>query len=215
VAKMLTQYPEALRKQFMNYFDQNEQLFSRGKNRLSYEMALDLTKEVLLKELNHLQTLQEPLYIEQLEARFELILNFQIGQKDIPMKFVGYVDRIDRVGNHYRVIDYKSGKVDAKEVKMSTMNDSLSNLSVPKHTLQLSLYCLFFKEKYGHLPQEAIIESLINRENHFALNIDQSSMLSAVPEILYDGLTTLVTELLDQSVSFTHYPTSKYCQFCS
>jgi hypothetical protein len=215
VAKMLTQYPEALRKQFMNYFDQNEQLFSRGKNRLSYEMALDLTKEVLLKELNHLQTLQEPLYIEQLEARFELILNFQIGQKDIPMKFVGYVDRIDRVGNHYRVIDYKSGKVDAKEVKMSTMNDSLSNFSVPKHTLQLSLYCLFFKEKYGHLPQEAIIESLINRENHFALNIDQSSMLSAVPEILYDGLTTLVTELLDQSVSFTHYPTSKYCQFCS
>jgi hypothetical protein len=215
VSKMLTTYPEELRKQFMKYFDQNEQLFSRGKNRLSFEMALDLTKEILLKELNFIKTLKEPLFIEQLEGRFELILNYQINDQDIPLKFVGYIDRIDRIGDHYRVIDYKSGKVEAKEVKITSKNDALTNLSTPKHTLQLSLYCLFFQEKFGFIPQEARIESLINRESDFALNIDQSKDLSPIPDLLNEGLSTLLHELLDPAIKFEHLPDAKYCQFCS
>jgi ATP-dependent exoDNAse (exonuclease V) beta subunit len=214
VAKMITQYPEVLRKQFLDYFDQNEQLFSKGKNRLSFEMALDLTKEILLKELSFVKSLTEPLFIEQLEGRFELELSFEIHQQTVPVKFVGYIDRIDRIGEHYRVIDYKSGKVDAKDVKISAKNDALTNLSNPKHTLQLSLYCLFFKEKFGFIPQEARIESLINRENNFTLNIEQYPDLTTIPEIIDEGLTELLTELLDPSITFGHNTDSKYCQFC-
>ena len=215
VAKMLATFPEVLRKQFLKYFDQNEQLFSRGKNRLSFEMALDLTKEILRKELSFIQSLKEPLFIEQLEGRFELQLTYQIDQRAIPLKFVGYIDRIDRIGNKYRVIDYKSGKVEAKDVKISAKNDALTNLSSPKHTLQLGLYCLFFKEKYGFIPQEARIESLINRENDFALNIELQTDLSSIPELIHEGLTTLLTELLDPSIRFEHELASKYCQFCT
>lgn len=215
VAKMLTIYPEELRKQFLKYFDQNEQLFSRGKNRLSFEMALDLTKEILCKELSFIKSLKEPLFIEQLEGRFELVLNYQINGQDIPLKFVGYIDRIDRIGDHYRVIDYKSGKVEAKEVKINSKNDALSNLSGPKHTLQLSLYCLFFREQFGFIPQEARIESLINRESDFALNIDQSKDLSPIPQLLNEGLSTLLHELLDPAINFEHLPDAKYCQFCN
>lgn len=215
VAKMLTIYPEELRKQFLNYFDQNEQLFSRGKNRLSFEMALDLTKEILCKELSFIKSLKEPLFIEQLEGRFELVLNYQINEQDIPLKFVGYIDRIDRIGDHYRVIDYKSGKVEAKEVKMTSKNDALTNLTGPKHALQLSLYCLFFRAQFGFIPHEARIESLINRDNDFALNIDQSTDLSPIPELLNEGLSTLLQELLDPGIDFEHLPDAKYCQFCN
>jgi hypothetical protein len=214
VAKMITQYPEVLRKQFLDYFDQNEQLFNKGKNRLSFEMALDLTKEILLKELSFVKSLTEPLFIEQLEGRFELELSFEIHQQTVPIKFVGYIDRIDRIGEHYRVIDYKSGKVDAKDVKISAKNDALTNLSIPKHTLQLSLYCLFFQEKFGFIPQEARIESLINRENNFTLNFEQHPDLSAIPELINEGLTELLTELLDPNITFGHNTDSKYCQFC-
>ena len=214
VAKMIAQYPEVLRKQFLDYFDQNEQLFSKGKNRLSFEMALDLTKEILLKELSFVKSLTEPLFIEQLEGRFELELSFEIHQQTVPIKFVGYIDRIDRIGEHYRVIDYKSGKVDAKDVKISAKNDALTNLSIPKHTLQLSLYCLFFQEKFGFIPQEARIESLINRENNFTLNFEQHPDLSAIPELINEGLTELLTELLDPNITFGHNTDSKYCQFC-
>jgi hypothetical protein len=212
---MLTQYQEELRKQFLKYFDQNEQLFSKGKNRLSFEMALDLTKEILLKELTFVKSLTEPLFIEQLEGRFELELSFDIHQQTVPIKFVGYIDRIDRIGEKYRVIDYKSGKAAAQDVKFTEKNDALTNLSKPKHTLQLSLYCLFFQEKFGFLPQEARIESLINRDENFALNIEKQQGLSRVPELINEGLTALLTELLDPTINFGHDTGSKYCQFCN
>jgi hypothetical protein len=77
------------------------------------------------------------------------------------------------------------------------------------------LYCLFFKAQFGFIPHEARIESLINRDNDFALNIDQSTDLSPIPELLNEGLSTLLQELLDPGIDFEHLPDAKYCQFCN
>ena len=216
VSKMLTAYPEVLRKHFMKYFDNNAALFARGKNLLSFEMALDLTKQVLLKELAFLKNLKEPLFIEQLEAKFELDYTVQLQQENISIHFVGYIDRIDRIGaDHYRVIDYKSGKVKDTDVKMSSKNDAYTNLTKPKHALQLCLYSLLFNEQYGCLPAEARIESLINRDEEFALTLDQQAHLHDIPSLFDEGLHTLIENLLDDQSAFEHDPDAKYCQFCT
>ncbi len=216
VSHMLSIYPGVLRKYFLDYFDQNETLFKRGKNLLSFEMALDLTQQLLLKELAFVKSLSEPLHIIQLEGRFELTHSIQVGQDAIPIHFVGYIDRIDCIGaDHYRVIDYKSGKVKETDVKMSQKEDAYANLTSPKHALQLCLYTLFFKETFGHLPTEARIESLINRDDNFALCMEKSTDLSIVPSIFDKGIQTLTQNLLDPEVPFTHDPIAKYCQFCT
>ncbi len=216
VAKMLTTYPEVLRKYFLKYFDNNETLFQRGKNLLSFEMALDLTKQMLLKELEYIKALQEPLHIVQLEAKFELTHTVSLPNEQIAIHFVGFIDRIDRIGAaHYRVIDYKSGKVKDKDVKMLAKNDAFTNLTEPKHALQLSLYTLLFKEKFGVLPKEARIESLINHADDFALNMDKQTDLSHIPQLFEDGLAVLVGHLLDPNLPFEHDIEAEYCQFCS
>lgn len=216
IAKMLTDFPEVLRKYFMTYFDNNEALFQRGKNLLSFEMALDLTKQMLLKELAYLKTLKEPLVIEQLEAKFELNYTVQLPQENIPIHFVGYIDRIDRIGaNHYRVIDYKSGKVKDTEVKMSLKADAYTNITKPKHALQLCLYSLLFEAHYGHLPAEARIESLINRDDEFALSLDKNTDLTPVPVLFEEGLQSLIENMLDEAQPFEHDHDAKYCQFCA
>jgi hypothetical protein len=216
IAKMLTDFPEVLRKYFMKYFDNNEALFQRGKNLLSFEMALDLTKQMLLKELAYVKELKEPLVIEQLEAKFELNYSVQLPQETIPIHFVGYIDRIDRIGaNHYRVIDYKSGKVKDIDVKMSQKDDAYTNITKPKHALQLCLYSLFFKEYYGHLPAEARIESLINRDDEFALSLDKNTNLTPVPVLFDAGLQTLLENMLNETLPFEHDQAATYCQFCT
>ena len=160
--------------------------------------------------------LQEPLYIIQLEAKFELAQTIQLDNEAIPIHFVGYIDRIDCIGqNHYRVIDYKSGKVKESEVKMTTKEDPCTNLRKPKHALQLCLYTMFFQERFGYLPTEARIESLINRDDNFALSIDKATELHQVPDIFKTGIQTLVMELLDAELPFTHEVEAKYCQFCA
>jgi hypothetical protein len=179
-------------------------------------MALDLTKQKLLKELEFVKSLQAPLYIIQLEAKFELAQTVQLENENIPIHFVGYIDRIDCIGqDHFRVIDYKSGKVLESQVKMTTKEDPYTNLSKPKHALQLCLYTMFFQERFGHLPTEARIESLINRDDNFALSIDKQTELRQVPDIFKTGIQTLVTELLNADVPFTHLEEAKYCQFCA
>ena len=216
IAKMLTDFPEVLRKYFMKYFDNNEALFQRGKNLLSFEMALDLTKQMLLKELAYVKGLKEPLVIEQLEAKFELNYSVQLSQETIPIHFVGYIDRIDRIGaNHYRVIDYKSGKVKDTDVKMSQKEDAYTNITKPKHALQLCLYSLFFKESYGHLPAEARIESLINRDDEFALSLDKNTDLTPVPVLFDAGLQILIENMLNKALPFEHDQAATYCQFCT
>jgi RecB family exonuclease len=216
VSKMINDFPDILRKNFLNYFDQNAALFERGKNLLSFEMALDLTQQHLRKELAFIQQLQEPLYIEQLEAKFELQRSIQVGEATIPIHFVGYIDRIDRIGaNNYRVIDYKSGKVKDEAVKMSSKQDAFTNLTKPKYSLQLCLYTLFFADKYGLLPQEARIESLINSAEDFALCIDKNTDLQPIPALFEEGLQAIVEQLLDARTPFEHNPEAKYCQFCT
>jgi hypothetical protein len=216
LSQMLTTYPAVLRKYFLNYFDQNETLFARGKNLLSFEMALDLTKQMLLKELAFVKSLQEPLYIIQLEAKFELSQSVEIDQEALAVHFVGYIDRIDCIGhNHYRVIDYKSGKVKEVDVKMSSKEDSYTNFTKPKHALQLCLYSMFFKENFGHLPAEARIESLINRDDDFGLCMDKNPDLTFVPALFEEGVRTLVSALLDAETEFSHEQQAQYCQFCT
>lgn len=216
ISQMLNTYPAILRKHFLKYFDQNATLFERGKNLLSFEMALDLTNQHLRKELDFVQQLHEPLFIEQLEARFELTQMVQIEQSQIPILFVGFIDRIDRIGqNGYRVIDYKSGKVKDEEVKMSAKQDAFTNLTKPKHVLQLCLYTLFFEAQYGQLPAEARIESLINVSEDFALSCDKNTDLSMIPKLFEDGMQALVAQLMDTEIPFAHNPEAKYCQFCT
>jgi len=216
ISQMLNTYPAILRKHFLKYFDQNATLFERGKNLLSFEMALDLTNQHLRKELDFVQQLHEPLFIEQLEARFELAQMVQIEQSQIPILFVGFIDRIDRIGqNGYRVIDYKSGKVKDEDVKMSAKHDAFTNLTKPKHVLQLCLYTLFFEAQYGQLPAEARIESLINVSEDFALSYDKNTDLSMIPKLFEDGMQALVAQLMDTEIPFSHNPEAKYCQFCT
>ncbi|MFM7986411.1 MAG: hypothetical protein ACKPKO_44575, partial [Candidatus Fonsibacter sp.] len=73
----------------------------------------------------------------------------------------------------------------------------------------------FFKNKYGILPSEARIESLINQADNFALTHDNQKDLTKIPEIFEEGIQVLITRLLDSNESFVHDTEAKFCQFCS
>ncbi|MEN9699566.1 MAG: hypothetical protein RLZZ301_764 [Bacteroidota bacterium] len=217
IAKMLQQYPSILRHEFLNYFDQNEKLFQSGKNRLSFEMALTLTGNLLERELAFVKSLKEALYIERLEAPMKASMTLETEDGPIEVQFKGVIDRIDRIGNaHYRVIDYKSGKVEAKNVKVQKPKEGeLKALKGAKHALQLSLYARFFKESYGHFPAEAQIVSLINSDVPFCLNLAGEKDMPALNELFEKGLHELVAEMLNPQLPFEHAPSANYCNYCT
>lgn len=214
IDKMLDDYMPILHNQFLEFFGGDELLFKNGKNLLSYEMAIEITKKVLLKEKEFLASTSELVYIEQVEASMSTELDVNVNGEKKRIKFKGYIDRIDRVGDKYRVIDYKSGKVKDDDVQFNLLEEGLKQSFIKtKHALQLTLYCLFFKEKYNCFPDQAIIMSLVKSDKLFVLNYEKD--IEGMTIVFNELVEELLNEIYNLDIHFEHNPDANYCGYCA
>ncbi len=137
-----------------------------GKNKLIFEVSKSHIHRFLRQEKNLLQNGSE-LKIIDLEPEIKTEIN--IDGIDFPVKIVGKVDRIDELNGVTRIIDYKTGKVESKDLRI----DDFSILSTEyKYTkaLQVMLYSfLYSKENKFNFekPLEAGIISFKNLKSGF------------------------------------------------
>ena len=214
IDKMLNDFKPILYNQFLEFFGGDESLFKNGKNLLSYEMAMEITKNVLIKEKEFLSNTTELVYIEQVEAAMNTELEVCVNGEMKRIKFKGYIDRIDRIGDKFRVIDYKSGKVKDEDVKFKVLEDGLKqSFKKTKHALQLTLYCLFFKEKYNCFPDQAIIMSLVKSDKLFVLNYEEE--IEGMTLVFKDLVEELLNEIYNLDIHFEHDSEAKYCGYCA
>jgi len=214
IDKMLNDFNPILYSQFLEFFGGDESLFKNGKNLLSYEMAMEITKNVLIKEKEFLSNTTELVYIEQVEAAMNTELEVNVNGELKRIKFKGYIDRIDRIGDKFRVIDYKSGKVKDEDVKFKVLEEGLKqSFKKTKHALQLTLYCLFFKEKYNCFPDQAIIMSLVKSDKLFILNYEEE--IEGMTLVFKDLVEELLNEIYNLDIHFEHDSDAKYCGYCT
>lgn len=214
VLTMLKRYKKILYNEFYKYFDKDDQLFLKGKNLVSYTIAQDTIENTLKKELLFLKNLEEELFIVQLEAKQSMTLSLNVNGRMREISFTGYIDRIDKVGEEYRVIDYKSGNVKPEDVKFVEKENTLLTFSKCKHAVQLAMYALFLKEKQGHYPSEATIFSLTDVQQLSYPLSSASHDIEEVCNLFKHFLTQLLGEIFDSEKAFEHNEDSKYCNYC-
>jgi len=210
---MISQYKQILHKQFMKHFNGDESLFLKGKNLLSYEMAMAITRNLLMEEREFVNKSSEPIDIIMLEMKLTKSIEIEVNGKIKTINFSGLIDRIDKVGNNYRVIDYKSGKVTDKDVKFKQLDNPILSFKNCKHAVQLALYCLFFKERFNHFPAEAKIISLVDVKANYNLSFEDGTT-EDVCNSLVDLVTDIIKELYETEDIISHNPDSKYCSYC-
>ena len=213
--QMKVDYKEILFQHFMSYFDQESQLFLEGKNLISYTIAQDTIENMLNKEIEYLKQQTDPLYIIQVEAKKEITLDIDVGGKKKSIRFKGFIDRIDKIGDVYRVIDYKSGKVKSENVTFKLKDGGLiPSFASCKHAVQLALYCLFFKESFGRFPQEAMIYSLtdVSQLDH-KLNFVGKN-IAELCEFFEQFLEEVINEIFNQEIPMEHNTDALYCSYC-
>jgi hypothetical protein len=210
---MISLYKKVLHKQFMTHFNGDESLFMKGKNLLSYEMAMTITRNLLLEEREFVKSSQVPIDIIMLEVKLSKSIELELAGQTKTIHFSGLVDRIDKVGDAYRVIDYKSGKVTDKDVNFKTLDHPMLSFKNCKHALQLALYCLFFKERFNHFPSEAKIISLVDVKKDYRLNFEDGTVEDVTTQLV-DLVTDIINELYDTEEFLEHNPDSKYCSYC-
>ena len=136
-------------------------------------------------------------------------------------KFVGYIDRLDRVGDSVRIVDYKTGRDDPKDVLVDNAGAMAEKVfssahSRPKIPLQLFLYDMFVLSS-DLIPNEAN-PKLINCM--YSLPRIRKTGFTVAPvnyefcSLVKDGLRSVLAEIASPGIPFRRTDDHKTCEYC-
>jgi len=214
VKEMKAQVEELVKKGFEKNYSSNETAY--GKNLLITKVASKfihnfLDAEVKLVGGNALQG--KPLLIKQLETE----LKGELTVNDKSIKFHGKADRIDSVGNVTRIVDYKTGMADAKELKLTEWNQLQTDATLAK-TFQLMMYAWMYN-KSGTTTGNLVSGIISFRELSAGLktvNVDGEELLNtAVLNAFEEQLKNIMFELFNTEIEFKQTENVENCIYCS
>jgi ATP-dependent helicase/nuclease subunit B len=219
VEKMLDSYEKRLYEKFLERYNNDSKAFLSGKNLLSYEMAKDLTERILKKEIEFLKRQKDPVFIEYLELEIKVPIEVEVHGVKKKLQLQGFIDRIDSIGERIRIIDYKSGTVKEDEAQINLIKcdeDVIKEFKNVKHAVQLAMYSYIYREKFGRIPDEVGLISLINVSKGLITLRDKGGIgLDEITDRFPVFLQELLTEMYDQGLLFEHTKERyHYCNYC-
>ena len=149
---------ELLLKYFKKHYVKGN--IETGKNKLIFEVSKNHINRFLNQEL---QLLKNNKQLKILAIEKELATEFKMDGVNFPIKLKGIVDRIDELEGVVRIIDYKTGKVENRQLKMADFSIIKDDYKYSK-AVQVMLYSYLFMEaeKNINLPVQSGIISFKN-----------------------------------------------------
>jgi hypothetical protein len=143
---------------------------------------------------------------EGLNRTYEMDMNGDVYK----VKIKGFADRIDRINNQLRIIDYKTGKV-----------DKLKNVEVEKvftdSAWSKGLQLLMYQAMYDNFNDPSLEVGIIGFRDlgkYFQKLQLKKADKEDVSDLFLAGLEGLLKEMLFDDKEIIHNPKSKWCKFC-
>lgn len=171
-----------------------------------------------------------PLEVVQAEQLIEVIFEKVIHGKFQKIKIAGRIDRIEREGNVLKVIDYKTGKVVAKELEtpkdltleealVESDKEKLRQLWLYQYLVTKSMFdgkLVLAGEKFENYAVTAKIYSFRNLKEKLEVNLsfETDPTIFGFIEKSEGVLTQIITELLNPDINFTQTTDMKICERC-
>ncbi|RBW59352.1 PD-(D/E)XK nuclease family protein [Tenacibaculum sp. E3R01] len=205
ITKMQQKTKELIVFYFSEHFKNGD--ISTGKNRLIFEVANRFVINFLKQEKELLKDDNNQLKIIATEQT--LATQITIEGFDFPIKIHGQVDRIDELNGVTRIIDYKTGKVDALNLKVLDFS-LLPELKYHK-AIQVMLYTFLYTQHTNYdfsKPLEAGIISFKNLKNGFLKMNFSSNYKTPDNEITEEKLEEFMHEIKEILKDLYHPETS-------
>jgi hypothetical protein len=181
-------------------------------------LAMEVVRQFLTRILDFDRRLL-PERILALEEKYFLDFPVDIGVMGALVHLSGIIDRIDRVEDGIRIIDYKTGNC---ELNIKTIEDVFNRNSTkrPKEIFQVMLYCELF------LHQNEGVSDLLpclfrlgrfrsgDYENRIRLS-SKDFAYSSVREEFLIGLKIILEELFNPEIPFVQTENEQKCKYCS
>lgn len=192
-----------------------------GRNLLIVRVAETWIKRYLEMEAGAKYSTEKGDHFICAEQQLESFVTLEDGNNStLKIKLKGTADRIDRVNGITRIIDYKTGKVDASDLK-KTPAEIFANEkeSFPEKAFQLMFYQFLANNHPDLFPQPEKVQAGIITFRKLADGFLPLNTGDIQPEDMvneFQGhLTKLLEELFDKTVPFTCTPFEKRCANCN
>ena len=129
----------------------------------------------------------------------------------------GNADRIEESGNRLRIIDYKTGAIDAYELKFNEWDDLLNNLDKAK-SIQLLTYAWLYKQmapETGTIIPAILAFTKLSNGLMACQTPGGNGTISDKDFTNFEGvLKTVLDNLFDTSQPFNQTPEKTSCRYC-
>ena len=155
--------------------------------------VLDLYKNICLVWLDKFLAYDESriksgrdITLKELEQRCEIDFSISVNEQPATIKLVGSIDRVEEENGVIRLIDYKTGKVEQKDLRLDDISDALENPAFSK-----SNQLLFYSLLHSRLNKCVKIESAIyscrnNLSGILPLTIQKNTLLTNEDFLSYE-----------------------------
>ncbi len=195
-----------------------------GKSLLMVEVARMMTEKFLESEIRHATEAAaegSPLQIIMLEQ--PLVRDLTSGGSGQPasIRLKGFADRIDRKGEIIRIVDYKTGRIQGRDLQVKDWQDLISDPGCEK-AFQLAVYAWLLAERYpGKQLQAGIISLRQPSAGLYPLILpgmgtaEESGILRTdLVEKIGASLQELLQEIYDPGRPFEPVADEKECRLC-
>ncbi len=201
----IKQLKKNIQTEVTKQFDKHYSLkaISSGKNYLSFEIA----KQFILNFLNfEISELNKNKKIKILALEKKLELNISINGLSFPVKIKGKADRIDLVDGVIRIIDYKTGAVNANQLKIKEWELLCEDEGYSKSFQVLTYAYLYTQLTNSHFDFEknkieSGIISFKNLKSGF-MRVNNSTISQETIDKYLLELNKLILEIFDADIPF-------------
>ncbi|MBI9034763.1 MAG: PD-(D/E)XK nuclease family protein, partial [Bacteroidales bacterium] len=217
--KWLKQLKPRLLDCYSRHYQSNS--IESGKNLLIVEVSAIYIENFFNRERNFVKELasrSDTLMIVGLERNCNTSLEIvnESGEA-IKVKFKGFIDRIDKAGDQLRVVDYKTGLVESKDLKIKEI-ESLVDTGHHDKALQLLMYAwLFAKEQKEISTLCSGIFSLRKSSEYFmSLAVDNEMNISNEQLLEFEQvLLQISSQIFNDKKPICQTDDLNVCVYCS
>jgi hypothetical protein len=189
-----------------------------GRNKIIREIIFTYVTKILEKDLEYC-----PFYLESLEKEYILEILVPQGEKEVNVRIGGKIDRIDRMGETYRIIDYKTG---SGKMFLGSVEELFDREIKTRNraAFQTFLYAKLFSSSDGDhksvTPGVYLIRELF--KSRFSYHFSIGTSRNNIPVMDYRSidkeftlrLENLISEIFDPSIPFMQTGQEETCTNC-
>ena len=218
LSAMLDQVGSLTIQRFREHYPDGE--ITSGKNLLLFSLAKRHIENFIRAEMTILETEQEKgihLTLLGTEAILQGSLAVMTGGELLEVNIRGKADRIDKLGNTVRVVDYKTGKVLPSELKITDFESLAEDIKYDK-AFQVQAYAWLYKQ--SHPEQESLESGIFSMRNLKAgflkSEVDAKALTEVTnPEEAFQSqLEKVVQRIMDPDLPFTQTEREDNCKYC-